>query len=59
MTEIKKIMKILPTGKNNNSIRITIPEVIKDLWDLKPKDEVEFLITIENNKVKVELKPVK
>lgn len=58
MTKLMKQMSVLSTGKNNSSVRVTIPEFIKEYWELKPTDKLDFIITIENNEFKVELKKV-
>lgn len=58
MTKLVKQMSVLSTGKNNSSVRVTIPEFIKEYWELKPTDKIDFIITIENNEFKVELKKV-
>lgn len=35
---------------------VTIPDLIKVLWNLTPTDELEFVINVENNVIKVELR---
>lgn len=58
MTKLVKQMGVLSAGKNSSSVRVTIPKIINEYWELKPTDKIDFIITIENNEFKVELKKV-
>lgn len=53
MTTIKKTTKINKANTNRNSYRTTIPQQVVELLELDITDELEWIIKIKDNKLKV------
>lgn len=49
------IIKEITAGKHNSSIRITVPQTIVDLMNIKEKDKLYWILTMKGEDIILEL----
>ena len=52
---LKRKVKV---GRQNQTLRITIPKIIINLFDIKEKDQLKWTLYKEDNEIKVKISPL-
>ncbi len=55
---VKYKSKVSKATSNRSSARVIIPQGIRKLLEINPGDSIEWIVTIENSEIKVNVKKI-